>query len=526
MTLALDLKKLGSSLIRKAAAGEEMTRLIGGPVVNEEGGALSIFGKVLNLINDWGAKVSGSLLKTLSSWGWSALSWVLYQVPVFVRGFWSFNWNATDQELDAYWATFVNSLAGLAGGVIGNAAGWLVCGAVPGLVVTKFNKILGMRILKEVGEEALDELCANLWNLGRQIANGLARAAMVNLYKGTRRAIKRLVEGDSDWAKGFSMLAGPGAVGAIKNWGEKGSKPWSFAKKQEDFIESFDVPWQQNFVEELIEEFQDSCEEAWYVVAATADQWLQEQRFAKQAIHGELDVVEIYPDRENEEEKIVLAGPQELLKPVIVSTITQAQMMEGRNIGNFFGETIESVANREIKNLMARITFSSQENAKANITQVTLYNVDKSKIDDWADLKEACSGINGYMWGPWQVNALMDDETILRVWAATEDEGQDRVEALAKFVEGEILTINSYHELKEGKRKTYETLYKTPRRQYPYEILIINPVQILNEMNGKATKKGVYKDRKAILPLYTESKPDDWNQTLTDLFATPGPDEL
>jgi len=525
MTLALDLKKLGSSLIRRAAAGEEMTRLIGGPVVKEEGGALSIFGKALNLINDWGAKVSGSLLKTLSSWGWSAISWVLYQVPVFVRGFWNFNFNATDQELDAYWANFVNSLAGLAGGVIGNAAGWLVCGAVPGLVVAKFNKVLGMRILAEVGEEALDELCSNLWNLNRQIANGLARAAMVNLYKGTRRAIKRLVDGDSDWAKGFSMIAGPGAVTAIKNWGEKGSKPWSFAKKQEDFIESFDVPWQQNFVEELIEEFQDSCEEAWYVVAATADQWIQEQRFAKQAIHGEEDVVEIYPNRDNEEEKIILAGPQELLKPAIVNTITNYQLIEERNIGNFFGETIETVANREVRTLMARLIFSSSEKGKKDVTSVTLYNVDKSKLD-WLELKEAMGGVNGYMWGPYKTEAMLDDESYIRIWAASESEGWDRVQAISKFVEGEIALVSCIHELKEAKRKVYDTMYKTPRRQYPWELLIINPIQILNEENGKATKKGVYKDREALIPLWPKNKPDDWAQKLADLFATPGPDDL
>lgn len=525
MTLALDLKNLGSSLIRKTATGEKMVRLVGGPVSQEEGGWLNIFGQIVEKINDFGAKVSGSLLKTFSSLGWALLSAVLYKIPEIVRGIWSFNWNATDEDLDKSWANFVSNLAGLAGGVIGNAVGWLVCGAIPGLAVAKFNKVLGMRILKEVGEEALDELCSNTWNLVRQAANGLARAGMINLYKSTRRAIKRIVAGDSDWAKGFSMLAGEGAVQALKGWGEKGSRPWSFALKQEELIESIPIPWLQNFVEEAVEEFQDSCEEAWYVVAATADQWIQEQRFAKQAIHGEMDVVEIYPDRENEEEKIVLAGPQELLKPVIVNTITQYQMMEDRSIGNFMGETIETVANREVRTLMARLIFSSSEKKKKDVTSVTLYNVDKSKLD-WLDLKEAMGGLNGYMWGPWSVQAKMDDDSVIRVWAATEEEGWDRVQALSKFVEGEILMVNSYHELKEGKRKVYDTLYKKARKQYPWELLIINPIQILNEENGKATKKGVYKDREALIPLWPKDKPDDWAQKLADLFATPGPDDL
>jgi len=523
--LALDLNKLGSTLIRKQSSGETMTRLVSGPLAKEDGAWWNIFGQALTLINDFGAKMTGSLLKSLAGLGWSAIIWILYQVPVFVRGVWSFNWNATDEALDQYWANYVNSLAGLAGGVVGNAIGWLVCGAVPGLFVAKFNKVLGMRILKEVGEEALDELTSNLWNLGRTTARGLATAAMINLYKGTRRAIKKLVGGDSDWAKGFSMLVGQDGVNAIKKWGEKGTQPWSFAKKQEDFIESFTVQRQENFVEELIEEFQDSCEEAWYVVAATTDQWLQEQRFAREGLQGPDDVVEIYPNRENEETKIILAGPQELLKPAIVNTITNYQLFEERNIGNFMGETISTTANRETRTIMAKLIFSSSPTKKQNITTVTLYNVDKNKLD-WADLKAACGGVNGYMWGPWQVNGFMDDENLIRIWANSEEEGWDRVQALSKFVSSTLLVVNAYHEMKELKRKEYDTLYKTPRRQYPWEIGIINPQQILNEENGKSNKKGIYKDKDALLPLWTDTKPDDWESTLTDLFATPGPDGL
>jgi hypothetical protein len=80
--------------------------------------------------------------------------------------------------------------------------------------------------------------------------------------------------------------------------------------------------------------------------------------------------------------------------------------------------------------------------------------------------------------------------------------------------------------MKEGKRKLYDSMYKQPRRQYPYQLLIINPVQILNEENGKATKKGIYKDRQAVIPLWTDTRPDDWAEKLQELFATPGPNEI
>jgi hypothetical protein len=220
-----------------------------------------------------------------------------------------------------------------------------------------------------------------------------------------------------------------------------------------------------------------------------------------------------------------LAGPQELIKPVIVQTLIHHQLLEERSIGNFMGETIADVANRDIRRLVLRIVFSSSDKKKVNPTTVTLYNVQRDRLD-WQDIKQACGGLNGYLWGSWKAIAVMNDETEIRLWAASEAEAIDRVTALARFVEGDLDVINSYHEPREGKRVLYDSLYKQPRRQYPYEMLIINPVQILNEENGKATRKGVYKDRQAIIPLWTETRPDDWSEKLQALFATPGPNDI
>lgn len=530
---ALDLttNMLRSPLVRQVATGTlEGTRAIDGILTTAEEqkeGEGGLAGKVvswINTINKWGNGMTGfmsSLLGGLGDWTWTTL---MAQVQTGAMYIWNFNFNATDEELDAQFAQYQSIIGGLLGGTIGNAMGWLVCGAGSGLAVMKFNKLLGARILAEVGEEALDELVANVRVLCTQTLQTYWRWEMTQKFKAARRVIKEVFKDQNGlMAKMFKAIGGDPAK--VKEWGNKGSQPWSFAMATEDWVESIDSNFWQNFAEEGIEEFFDSCSEAFYVVSMAADQYAMEQKLAKQQLLGQDEIVEILPNREDPDERIILSGPQELLTPTIVQTLGQYQMLRERSIGNFMGETIEGVANREFTTIMLRLVFSASNKKKVNPTTVTLYNVDRPKLD-WLDIKQAMGGINGYMWGAWSVQAQMDDETTIRIWANTENEGLDRINALAKFVTGEILTVNSYHEMKEGKRKLYDTLFKTSRRQYPWEMLIINPVQILNEENGKATKKGIYKERSALIPLWTATRPDNWSEKLQELFATPGPDEL
>jgi hypothetical protein len=529
LDLTLDLFK--SPHIRTAATGAiSGSRSIGGDLTEdeEEGGLLApLWNALLNIgrgIAGGLVKVGGFLLNTLMGgfrFTWTALVAQLQSASMFL---WNFNFNATDTELDATYANFLTILGGQLGGTIGNAIGWLTCGAVPGLVLMKFNKVLAARVLAEVGEEALDELVGNLRVLVLQAQQLQFRWTTIQAFKSGRRVIKEVLRDPGSPMARLFMMAG-GDLQKVREWGDSGRKPWSFAIALDTWIESIKSDFWQNFTEELIEEFFDSCSEAFYVVANAADQYALEKGVEGQALLGPEEVIEIQPNRNNPEERIILAGPQNLVAPTIVQTMTHHQMLHERSIGNFMGETIEGLANREIRTLMARLVFSSSQIKKSDLTTVTLFNVDRTKLD-WENLKQAMGGINGYMWGPWSVQASLDDESVIRIWANTEAEGFDRITALSQFVTGEILTANSYHEMREGKRITYDTLRKEPRRQYPWELLIINPIQILNEENGKTTKKGIYKDRQALLPLWTDERPDEWSETLQELFATPGPNEI
>lgn len=525
---ALDLTvgDLRSGIVRTLATGGDGNRLVDGVLTNEAdeennlvGGILKIVGK----INKWGNGWSGFLLKAIGGALWGGFTGLMAQVQSTLTFIWNFNFNATDAEIDQQFANFQSVLMGLLGGTIGNALGWLICGVAPGMFLMRFNKLLAVRVLDEIGEEAFDEVIANVRMLVMQVVQTLVRWSIMQGFKMSRRAIKTMLRDPNGYlSKAYKLIGGDPAK--VKQWGEKSGKPWSFALATEAWIESITNDGWQNLTEELIEEAMDACSEAFYVVAGAADQYMMEQQLKSQAILGQNEILEITPNRDYPEEKIVLAGPQELIKPVVVQTLVHHQILEERSIGNFMGETIEDVAKREIRTLMLRIVFSSNEKRKKDPTTVTLYNVVRAKLD-WADIKTACGGVNGYMWGAWKAEAMLSDETTIKIWAGSESEGIDRVTALSAFVEGEIKLLSSYHELREGARRIYDSLYKQSRRQYPYEMIVINPVQILNEENGKATKKGIYKERQAIIPLWTDTRPDDWEEKLQDLFATPGPND-
>jgi hypothetical protein len=522
--LDLTVDDLRSSAVRTLATGGDGKRVVDGILTNEADDDNNLVGgilKILTKFNNWGNAVSGFLMGKIFGFGVWTFTGLMSQVQSAFTFIWNFNFNATDAEIDQQFAQFQSVLMGLLGGTIGNALGWLICGVAPGMFLMRFNKLLAVRVLDEVGEEAFDEVVANVRMLAMQVVQNYWRWEMMQKFKMARRAIKEMFKNPNGvLSKAYKQLGGDPAK--VQQWGEKSGKPWSFALAKEAWIESIKDDGWQNFTEELIEEAFDACSEAFYVVAGAADQYMMERQLKSGSLLGQNEILEITPNRDYPEEKIVLAGPQELIKPVVVQTLVHHQILEERSIGNFMGETIEDVAKREIRTLMLRIVFSSNEKRKKDPTTVTLYNVVRSKLD-WADIKTACGGANGYMWGAWRVEGVFNDETAIKIWAGSESEGVDRVTALSAFVEGDLKTLASYHELREGARRIYDSLYKQSRRQYPYEMIVINPVQILNEENGKATKKGIYKERQAIIPLWTDTRPDDWEEKLQDLFATPGP---
>ena len=258
-----------------------------------------------------------------------------------VQYIWNFNWQITDKSIDEQIQATFAQLAGVAGGTLGNLIGYLGCGALPGATVLVFNAPLGKYILKNVVEEMAEEFIGNLANLIRlTFVSG-----MQSLILWGFKNVRKLIKANNDLVR---ALFGDKAADIVKAWGEEGNKPWSFAQAVEQKVESIQNKALQNFVEEFLEESWEGCVEAGYVVAGAADTFLAQEKLAQEVfpILGEEKIIQVTPNRANEEEKIILSGSQTLLKPVITQTLANHQLIANRDVGIVYHTEPDKLGNR------------------------------------------------------------------------------------------------------------------------------------------------------------------------------------
>jgi hypothetical protein len=512
----------GNSNVR-SIKGKEPSSLLPSGLVNFFG---SLFGHVMNFGGWLISGIFGGIAFTFTG-AWSLISQTLLQLYYF-------DWNITDQSIDQLLSQQKAILAGQAGETIGNLLGYLVCGIAPSAAIFAFNEPLGAYLLKEVGEEALDEFITNLQQLLLMSFRMGVQKIAFETYKNIRRNVRNLVKDpNSSTSRAVKNLFGANVLKALQGWGTT-NKPWSFATAIEEWTESFNNPVIENFLEELIESFIDSCIEAGYVVAGGLDSWVIQQKLAKSdSQFGEETTVEIIPNREAEDERIILSGPRELLKQEIVSTMRTHELLENRDVGMIFGiDTFQHIRDNPTNNpneVTLHIQFYGvpeppwkRNGNHSKRAQTSVPNVDRSKLD-WSAIKLACGGANGYFWGRFKGLAVLGDNTdavvdTMSMFAGSPEEAEQRLVALAALSDYKIITINVTEERKFGKRATNSGLYKETTKVYPAYFTLLNNQKILNQANGRSTLSGTYQKKKTKILLWPDTKPSDFEQTIAELL--------
>lgn len=483
---------------------------------------------------NWLTKIGGALTSFLggigsiatTAWGW------IVGATNFI---WNFNWNATDQQLDAQISDLKTMLAGYLGATLGNLAGWTLCGLLPSAAIFYFNEPLGLKLFEEVGEEALDELAGNLSSLIKAYIAGKTKQLFINTYKNTRKFLKFLYSDPKGWLYNYTMKVNPEFINTVAKWGEQGSQPWSFASWKEEKLEAIKDTAEQNFWEEFWDELGDGCIEAGYVVAGGIDSWILQQQMERESAQGEERTVEILPNRDNEEERIILHGNESSIRTAIPLILANHNLVENRDIGAWVGNTVEEAVkatNNDIS-IQLKIHLSNAKQPPFNVAGekkkrviITVPNADKSKMD-WDKIKLAVGGENGYYWGKYFCKARLNTQHNLQLYASSEAEGEERIKALLELSNSKLSVLNITELIQnEGNRQTIQSLRHDPVKIYPISCTIINRVKSLNENAGIATNSGVYERRKFNLPLWTATKPDNWEEAINELFYIQGPNTL
>lgn len=514
--------ELRSRLIREAVTGEfDGLRVIGQePEEN----------RLVQFFRDAGQnlfRVGGSILtwKGHTGWSWSQLANALVSS---VRGLWNFNWQISDQQIDQMFQNIKLRLIGQLGGTLGNLVGWLVCGAGPGILMLRFNKALAVHVLREVGEEGLEELVSNLALLARQSAVGLGQWLFYQTFKNARKFIKWSAKNPTSLiSQTGRQIFGSSFDNMVQSWGEEGSKPWSFSLAFNEWIDNITNPEAQEFTEEFFDEAFDACQEAVFVVAQGIDSFLLEQELAKNQLLGSEETIEILPDRSADRdgaERIILSGKEELLKPALVHTLASYQLLDNRDVGQIIGEPVtDAIRDAEWETQMTILWrgVASPPWRDSIRTQCTIKGIKRTKLD-WALIKQLAGGFNGRLWGRFECIAKTNIGEP-RLWAATGEDGIKELEALLILLTDQIVyNIDPREETKTGVRKTYDTLFKEPTRVYPASVTIINKNKILNELDGRAESSGVYKERRYRIPLWVDKQPPEWDEMMTEIFAVRG----
>jgi hypothetical protein len=529
------IEELRSYVVRTTIASEspdQETRIIQrNEDQDEEGNPIAGF---LSAFLGGGLKVIGWLFSTVAG----GLGWTLGGIwSLFINGtiaLYRFNWNTSDIELESYLNNMLNVIGGQLGGTVGNAAGFLVCGIIPAALLLKVNKAMAIFLLKEVGKEALDELAGNMAALVRASANYLFQSLVIGAYKGTRAIVRELTRNPNSWQSQFlNGLFGDNAQAYLSSWGSEQKKPWSFRLAIEESINNIPVPFIENFFEEAHEEFIEACQESGYVMGAAIDEWMFRQKLQETSQIEQQRIIELTPDRTIPEETILLIGNELNIREQIPNVLAQYRMVEDRDIGQFMGETARENIRDLVSPLTIRLIFKSvkkppffhADGERAKQTQITIPFINKNKID-WEDIKLACGGVNGYLWGRFRALVKLENGHSFEFWGASPQDCNDLLEDLLKLCTVDMVGVTITEETKKGKRLTYSALYKEQLRVYPCYFTIFNNQRVLNEDSGKATLTGVYKTRDYRFDLWLDEKPDNYQEIITDLLRVPGLNNL
>jgi hypothetical protein len=330
MAISLDVRNLTSRGVRASIGKRVVKALQTGSAGNQgTGGALGFLQWVWNGAGQLAGFLVG-VIKGLLSLDFKKIWSMIVTAVGFI---WNFNWNATDKDLQNQLQAKINVLAVKSAGVLGNAFGWAACGALPGAAIFVFNEPLGAKILKDVAAEGLEELLDGI--------KGLAYDAFVaGIYALATWAftnVRKLIKSQSAL---IGKIFGSSKEAMIKSWGEKGSKPWSFASAFDTQLEKISNETLRNAVEEFFEEAVESCVEAGYVVANSIDSYLAEKKLGEELVPtlGKERTVEVTLNRNLPDDTLIISGKEDIVKQTIVQTLIMDKHVIGsRDIGNVYG---------------------------------------------------------------------------------------------------------------------------------------------------------------------------------------------
>jgi hypothetical protein len=494
--IGMIIRDLGSRKFRESSTGGNLIRTWSASATSTNRGSGGLLETIFNgalrfcnfLISSIASLVSFSFTKL---WSW---------IVSGVQFIYSFDWNISDTAIDKQIEGLWNYCGGILGGAAGKAIGWIGCGLVPAATVFSFNQSLGAYLLKEVGEQALDEMldaASSVINAGFRLG---AQATFLWLYKDVRRALK---DPSNPFGAALRNFIGDKKV---DDWGT--GESWTIAKAVEKKVESIPSQFWRNFTEEALEEGSEACIEAGFAVAGDVDAWLAQQAMQRNSVLGSDRTVEIVPDRSAPGERIILSGPEAVLRPTIVNVMAMHQMLGSRDVGVLInGTPVDETITPGVQERRLVVEFREktappwimQDGKRARKRQITVFDIKRGL--SWEEVKLAAKQ---YTSGQRLVNARLDNGHQMQCYASTEDEGLQKIKELLKLSTAELLP--------NGVRDSGYVNPTARRRELPYLVYPAKAVLVWKKrspnLDGREDVNGhLWTEERIEFDLWPETEP-------------------
>ncbi len=492
MPITLTRDNLLSRATRSAITGSSLARRLNiNPTLSSSkqdgSGGGNIIQRTIKTIRTWGARFGGFLSRIFRGITITVSS-IFGLVVNATQQLSQFNWAASDKQLQAAIRQRNIQLASIWGGAVGSGAGWLA-GIGVGYGLTVLCPVIGSASLArlaagETSLEALDELRGTTANALRTSAGVLGTNLLIGGYMKFRRAL---------------------GIHPADN-----APSWTIAGQIDNKIESIQDPKIKAFVEEFADEFFDSFIESGYVFAYELDSQLSAARAAKEA--GIERQVELIPNKEARDEKLILVGTEPELKEQIRSTIIQHRLIENRDVGQIVGQPAEDWYRAQPRRRSLTIVFYSKPKppwhiAKSERPQEATYTIPDPKINlKWEQIKRAAKP---FEWGRFRVTANLNTGRQMAVYGASAKAAEEKLKELLDLSTAEILTVATSEEKVRNPK-----IKKESRRLYPaYGTLLVRKPS--DNLNGRTDLEGrTWKENHTRFLLWPEKEPANFKEII------------
>jgi hypothetical protein len=232
-------------------------------------------------------------------------------------------------------------------------------------------------------------------------------------------------------------------------------------------------------------------------------------------------------------ERIILSGPEKILRAVIPLTMATHTLIRNRDIGCWVGERLEALTRAAPQPLSLTVFFHNNRvppfirkkdvrHVRAECTIPIL----KPESADWHIIKAACGGVEGYTWGSWMITAklcLPDGENIhwMKLYSGTKSGGKAQLESLASLSRCQILKMDASDQGIGGTKAQDKSIQKISTQVFPSYFCLFNQKKVQSDAKGYGSLAGIYSRADARINLWPPTEPPDAAEIIRDCLRMP-----